>query len=70
MNCPKCNTSKVEFQSEVSWLIPWEPHYDENGSFHEHNPNKHFMDFKCEQGHVFEATYFPTCACGWQNVNA
>ena len=70
MNCPQCETSKVAHQSEVSWYIPWEPHQDQNGKLHKHDPNKHFVDYKCENGHVFEEGFFPSCTCGWQAENS
>ena len=70
MNCPKCRTRKVQPQGDTAWGIPWESHKDENGVKHKHDPNKHFVDYKCKNGHIFENTYFPVCNCGWQAVNA
>lgn len=70
MNCPTCETPEVKYQSDVAWMIPWDPHKDVNGKLHKHDPNKHFVDYKCANGHVFEETYFPTCPCGWQAVNS
>lgn len=69
MNCPKCNSNKNTYLSTVGWGIPWEPHKDENGKLHKHNPNKQFTDFKCECGYVFEVSLFETCPCGWQAEN-
>jgi hypothetical protein len=70
VHCPICQTTEVDFRSEASWMIPWEPYKDENGKIHAHNPNKHFMDYKCKNGHVFEETYFKKCLeCGWQETN-
>jgi len=69
MNCPKCDSKKNVFLSDVAWQIPWEMHKDEKGKLHKHDPNKHFTDYKCECGYTFEEFYFPTCACGWQAEN-
>lgn len=70
MNCPTCKTVEVKPQGDVAWGIPWEPH-TENGKQHQHDPNKHFIDYKCKNGHVFEETYFPECKeCGWHAENA
>lgn len=70
MNCPKCESTVTTFLSEVSWQIPWEPQKDLEGGLHKHDPNKHFRDYKCTNGHVFEESFFPTCHCGWQADNA
>lgn len=69
MNCPTCNTTKIKRRSDTAWGIPWEPHKDEAGKLHKHDPNKHFIDYRCQNGHVFEQTYFPECKCGWQALN-
>lgn len=69
MNCPTCNTKQVRFQGDVSWRIPWEPHTDNTGKLHKHDPNKHFVDYKCRNGHIFEQSYFSACDCGWQATN-
>lgn len=69
MNCPICNTIKVRKRSKVAWGIPWKSHKDKNGQLHKHNPNKHFVDYKCQRGHVFEKTFFLKCLCGWQATN-
>lgn len=65
MKCSICNTSKVRLQSDTAWGVPWEAHKDEKGKLHNHDPNKHFIDYKCKNGHIFENTYFPVCNCGW-----
>ena len=69
MNCPTCNSNKIRQLGDTAWGIPWEPHKDEEGKLHKHDPNKHFIDYKCKNGHIFEETYFPQCKCGWQAVN-
>lgn len=69
-SCPKCESSKAVFVSDTAaWGFPWEPYQDDSGVMHQHDPNKHFNEYKCENGHIFEEAFFPRCACGWQAEN-
>jgi len=39
----------------------WEPHYDEDGNHHNHNPNKRTNGYKCSNGHEWQTVSKQRC---------
>lgn len=72
MKCPTCvlegRRSKLHCYGGVSRTLlggesPW---FDEDGQYHEHDPNIERRTLQCSNGHRWLHTRFPACAsCGW-----
>lgn len=58
MKCPVCKKqklkSKVFSRRSKSTLMAGLPYYDENGKYHDHDPNITTTGYECSNGHVFE----------------
>jgi hypothetical protein len=46
-------------------MLGFQPYYDEAGTYHCHNPNRHITFFQCSNGHQFTHIYYNACpSCG------
>jgi len=69
MNCPSCAaqgiTSEVTIVSNAGSTLAWQPHTDERGLVHEHDPNIYRTTYRCARGHQWlEKTRKPCPLCG------
>lgn len=69
MKCPACveagERSEVYPQGCGVTCMGWSPHYDEDGNYHTHNPNKAGGLFRCSNGHRFVGEWKPCGSCDW-----
>lgn len=67
--CPECEKtgekSIVYTHGISSTLMGWKPYYDQNGDYHDHDPNKKSEHFTCSKGHIFDIDHTHKCWCGW-----
>ena len=73
MKCPICvangTKSKVYEGSSFSTLIGSHPFYDEDGVYHDHDPNTHSDYYSCTLGHSFSVKRINKCpatGCEWE----
>ncbi len=71
MKCPFCEQegkkSKVTIGPGGSTLMGYSVFYDEDGQFHNHDPNTHSVQYACSNGHRFvdkEIRGCPSCNYG------
>jgi hypothetical protein len=65
MNCPQCQQPPV---SEVTYTnrSHIDVFVDESGARHSHDPNKHWVVYRCAKGHKWASGFFfVDCQCGW-----
>ncbi len=72
MKCPKCLEdglkSKVYTHGGTSTCMMGETYYDEEGKYHDHDPNIHCMKYHCSNGHDFVVSVVYGCkACGTED---
>ena len=64
--CHRCNElglrSTVQGRGGVTTLMSYQPHYDEDGQLHLHDPNVHTALYRCSQGHTWTESW--TARCG------
>jgi len=64
--CPFCEeekkTSRLHVGASCSTLAGYEPYYDENGKFHNHDGNRVTQTTSCSNGHSFEMSGCMKCA--------
>ena len=69
MICPTCEKegekSKVYSQGGSSTLLGYSPFYDEEGRYHNHDPNRTTAYYECSRGHRWSAIIDNSCWCGW-----
>lgn len=70
MKCPQCVKeglrSIVRSHGGTVTCMGWSPYYDEDGTFHSHDPNRHANAFSCGNGHQFTQTSYLHCpACDY-----
>jgi hypothetical protein len=57
MFCKECKAenkkSKVYVGSQTTTLLGWFPYYDEDGEFHNHDPNTITTNYSCSNGHIW-----------------
>jgi hypothetical protein len=65
MVCPVCKEqnikSTVNCGQSMSTLMGYLPYYDENGKYHDHDPNTITTYYSCSQGHHFSISGNGTC---------
>ena len=65
MKCPDCvdldQKSKVYPKGGSTTLMGWDPYYDEDGSYHSHDPNHHTQSFSCSYGHKWSVSGLKKC---------
>jgi hypothetical protein len=69
MKCPGCvkegRVSKVFVNGLTRTLLSWMPYYDEDGKYHDHNPNRETRFFRCSNDHEWTTVELPACpTCG------
>lgn len=69
MKCPECEKqelrSKVFPGASTMTTLSNQPFYDEDGEYHDHDPNATIAYYSCSQGHHWAARQYHTCECGW-----
>ena len=70
MICPECQKegkkSKVYHQGYSATSMGYTPYYDENGKYHNHDPNATEAGYKCSNGHLWSEKIKKKCWCGWE----
>jgi len=65
MICEKCKEqglkSTVRILPGTSTLMYSAPFYDENGVYHDHDPNHHSGGYRCSNGHQWRVSYQASC---------
>jgi len=65
MKCPYCveegKKSCVTEQGGSTTCMGWEAYYDEDGKYHNHNPNHHSGGYYCSNGHSWAESYLSRC---------
>jgi len=56
-HCPICERMSLKSQvytgGTIGTLMGWMPYYDEDGNYHNEDPNKYTTHYSCSQGHGF-----------------
>jgi len=69
MKCPVCEKkglkSTVYPCCSTATLLWNEPYYDEDGKYHDHDPNAVTTDYHCSNGHRWIEWHYYKCWCGW-----
>ena len=68
MKCPKCvengQRSKAYNEGTSVTLMSYQPWYDEDGVYHDHDGNWRTTMFRCSNGHRWERKYHKACPAG------
>lgn len=60
MRCRECaaadQESRVYVNRSERHAMAWQPYYDEDGSYHSHDPNTVATEYTCSNGHTFVIT--------------
>lgn len=68
MTCPECEAAGVQTRAPIESLgteqtcLGWLPFIDAAGSYHSHDPNRHWEHFRCWYGHRFSRQWQVRCA--------
>ena len=72
MKCPECveegKKSTIHCLGGSRTLMGWTQYYDEDGNYHNHDPNHPSMGYRCSNGHTWHVTRknsCPTCGEDW-----
>lgn len=70
MKCLECvlegERSTVTPGSTETTLLSHNTYYDEDGVYHDHDPNRHTTPYRCSRGHNWLKTGYKTCPnCGY-----
>lgn len=72
MKCPECvkegKKSCVKVGDCETTTMGYLPYYDEEGGYHDHNPNVTTRGFACDRGHSWWAHEYNKCPnpdCNW-----
>ncbi len=70
MKCPECvavGLRRTETAGGTSTTLMWSPaFYDEDGKYHDHDPNKKTAEYACSNGHKWVETSRGKCpSCDW-----
>lgn len=73
MKCPECE--KAGTRSTVYGgghgtvtCMGWEPFWDEDGTYHNHDPNFHSANYRCSLAHEWHRSWRAKCpaeGCDW-----
>jgi hypothetical protein len=71
MKCPVCEEmdlkSKVFPGTQTTTLAMGESYYDEDGEWHDHDPNRTTRSFWCSQNHGWSTSSYRKCpSCDYQ----
>ena len=65
MICPVCQEqnlkSRVTGGPGMTTLMGYFPYYDEDGKYHDHDPNTTTTHYNCSNGHYFSISQKGTC---------
>lgn len=65
MKCQKCveagEKSTVYVGGSISTCMAGPEFYDEEGRFHDHDPNAHTTAYTCSRGHDWRVTTYEKC---------
>ena len=69
MKCPVCSREGLRstvYGSQFSTTtdMGWQPYWDEDGVFHDHNPNGHGRSFTCSRRHSWSVGSVEACPAG------
>jgi hypothetical protein len=66
MKCPICKEkdlkSKVYSKGSSTTLMGYSSYYDEEGVYHNHDPNTHTSYYNCSEGHEWIEKYKSKCS--------
>jgi len=69
MICPECGKARLQSRVYIgvssTTLAYSPPFYDEEGRYHDHDPNIRTTQYECSNGHQWAETTRPSCWCGW-----
>ena len=69
MICPECKRqglkSRVYVGTSSVTLMYSAPFYDEEGKYHDHDPNTRTTSYSCSNGHKWVESSCGSCWCGW-----
>ena len=72
MKCPTCEEqgtrSRVDMGQRFMTLMGHSPYYDEDGQYHNHDPNTMTIGYGCSHGHHWEEKprmVCPAFGCRW-----
>jgi len=72
MKCLQCvekgERSSISIGANTTTLMGHTPYYDEDGVFHNHNPNRSTVVYSCSKGHswtVSSKMKCPAIKCDW-----
>lgn len=71
MICPECEKAKLEsrvYEEEMSTtLVGYQPYWDCNGVYHNHNRNDVKVAYRCDNGHEWIVMREKSCPnCDWK----
>ncbi len=59
-NCEECKKNEVKYsvyyRGSSTTLMGWSPYWDEDGKYHNNNPNKITSSYECSNGHSWSET--------------
>lgn len=69
MKCPECvsedKRSTIQIGTSVSTAMHRTPYFDEDGEYHNHDPNYTTTEYSCSNGHKWKASAgVKACWCG------
>jgi hypothetical protein len=72
VKCPECVEagleSKVYSNGSTNTLLGWRPYYDEQGTYHIHDPNRTIDGWYCSNKHYWGEVRKKSCPnCDWTN---
>jgi hypothetical protein len=74
MKCPECvqnnQKSRVAVGGSTRTLLGFTPFYDEDGNYHNHDPNTTSTQYSCSNGHTWVEKTQHKCWCQTEETNA
>jgi len=68
MKCPRCvaggKRSRVFSEGGSVTLMAWTPYWDEDGQYHNHDPNWHTYGYRCSEGDYWQDSILVPCPAG------
>ena len=70
MKCPECvkngDRSTVYPKGGSTTCLGYAPYYDEDGNYHNHDPNHTNYSYECSNGHEWHEKVYRSCSsCDW-----
>ena len=74
MKCPECvqnnQKSRVKVGYSTCTLLKFTSFYDEDGNYHNHDPNTTTTHYSCSNGHTWVGRVQNKCWCQQEETNA